>query len=46
LASTGFLESDLSVREKKISDNLKKALKFSKNFIGKEIKYIEKEVKQ
>ncbi len=35
---------DLSVREKKICDELKKALEISEKFIGKEIKDIEKEV--
>lgn len=38
-------KSDLSEREKKICNNLKKALKISEEFIGKEIKDIEKEVK-
>ncbi|MBU2544615.1 hypothetical protein KJ618_04070 [Patescibacteria group bacterium] len=36
---------DLSEREKKICNNLKKALKISEEFIGKEIKDIEKEIK-
>lgn len=35
---------DLSDREKKIRDELKKALKISEKFIGKEIKDIEKEL--
>jgi len=37
---------DLSDREKKICDELKKALKISEKFIGKEIKDIEKEIKK
>ena len=37
---------DLSEREKEMCDDLKKALKSSKNFISKEIKDIEKEVKK
>jgi len=36
---------DLSDREKKICDELKKALKISEKFIGKEIKDIEKELR-
>jgi len=37
---------DLSEKEKKICDELKKALKISEKFIGKEIKDIEKEIKK
>ncbi len=37
-------EPDLSAREKKICDELKKTLEISKKFIGKEIKDIEKEL--
>ncbi len=37
--------SDLNEREKKICKELKKALKISEKFIGKEIKDIEKEIK-
>lgn len=37
---------DLSEREKKICNNLKKALKISEEFIGKEIEDIEKEIKK
>ncbi|MGC9046817.1 MAG: hypothetical protein ACP5IC_01730 [Minisyncoccia bacterium] len=37
-------EEGLSEREKKICDDLKKALKISEEFIGKEIKDIEKEI--
>ena len=36
---------DLSEGEKKICDDLKKALKISEKFIGKEIKNIEQEIK-
>jgi len=36
---------DLNKREKKVCDNLKKALKISEKFIGKEIEDIEKAVK-
>jgi len=38
-------EPGLSEREKKICDDLKKALKISEKFIGKEIKDIEKELR-
>lgn len=37
---------DLSEREKKICNDLKKALKISEEFIGKEIEDIEKEIKK
>jgi len=37
---------DLSAREKKICDELKKALKISEKFIGKEIEDIEKKIKK
>jgi len=37
---------DLSEREKKICNSLKKALKISEKFIGKEIEDIEKEIKK
>lgn len=37
---------DLSTREKKICDELKKALEISEKFIGKEIEDIEKEIKK
>ena len=37
-------QSDLNEREKEISDELKRALKTSEKFIGKEIKDIEKEI--
>ncbi len=39
-------KSNLSAREKKIYNELKKALEISKKFIGKEIKDIEKEIEK
>jgi hypothetical protein len=39
-------KTDLSEREKRICNNLKKALKISEKFIGKEIEDIEREIKK